>query len=308
MRSADRRGMTLPEVISAIILLAIVGTGLTRVLVKQQQYYRDASRTAVSKRELRLGASVLPAELRSISSSGGDILDMDENEITMRAYMGSGIACARAAPGGNQIWMPPKNLARHTLTNFVSDPVVGDTLFIYNEHVEKGAEDDFWVKRRITGISMSTAACAGAPYADPVLDPPATKPRYQIVLDSALQDEILVGAVVRFSRPIRYKIYQEASGMWYLGMQQHNGAAWTAASPMAGPYRAFSAGDTGGTGLQFRYFDSLGTRITIMSNKKDVARADVYLRTHAGTSAITERRGASLRDSVLMRVAIRNFK
>jgi prepilin-type N-terminal cleavage/methylation domain-containing protein len=30
--------MTLPEVLIAIILLAIVGTGLTRVLVKQQQY------------------------------------------------------------------------------------------------------------------------------------------------------------------------------------------------------------------------------------------------------------------------------
>ena len=77
---------------------------------------------------------------------------------------------------------------------------------------------------------------------------------------------------------------------------------------MAGPYRAFTAGDNGLTGLQFRYYDTLGTRITAMANRTDVARADVYLRTNAGTSAITERNGATLRDSVLMRVAIRNFK
>jgi hypothetical protein len=77
---------------------------------------------------------------------------------------------------------------------------------------------------------------------------------------------------------------------------------------MAGPYRAFAANDNGTSGLQFRFYDSLGTRITNMSNRKGVSRADVYLRTNAGTSAITERKGATLRDSVLMRVAIRNFK
>ena len=77
---------------------------------------------------------------------------------------------------------------------------------------------------------------------------------------------------------------------------------------MAGPFRAFASGDSSGSGLQFRFYDSLGVRITNMANQEDVARVDVLMRTHAGTSAITERQGANLRDSVLMRVAIRNFK
>jgi hypothetical protein len=247
---------------------------------------------------------VLPAELRSISSSGGDIIAMSESEITMRAYIGSSVVCAL---GGDDIWLPPQNLAKHTLTTFVTEPAVGDTIFIYNEHLLRGSEDDWWVKRAIIDRNPSTGACPGAPYTDPVLDPPATKPRIQLQLDSLLQPEILVGAVVRFSRPFRYKIYQEASGSWYLGMQSHTGT-WGTTAPMAGPYRAFQAGDNGLTGLQFRYYDSLGTRITTMSNTLGVARADVYLRTNAGTSAITERKGATLRDSVLMRVAIRNFK
>jgi prepilin-type N-terminal cleavage/methylation domain-containing protein len=306
-QGAGRRGLTLPEILIAIVLLAIVGTGLTRVLVKQQQSYKDMSATAISKRELRLGASVLPAELRSISSSGGDIMAMGENEITMRAYTGTGVVCARSASGGNQVWLPPTNLARHTLTSFVIPPAVGDTVFLYNEGNDRGAFDDTWEKFAIADIATDNAACAGAPYTDPALDPPASKPRLRYTLNSALQDSVKVGAVIRFSRPVRYKIYQETSGSWYLGMQTYNGS-WGVTAPMAGPYRAFQAGDNGLTGLQFRYYDTLGTRITTMTNTVGVARADVYLRAMAGTSAIRERNGATLRDSVLMRVAIRNFK
>ena len=58
------------EAVYPAIDVAIVGGGITRVMIKQQQFYKDARASAGAKRELRLGASVLPAELRSISSSG----------------------------------------------------------------------------------------------------------------------------------------------------------------------------------------------------------------------------------------------
>lgn len=301
-----RRGLTLPELLIAIIMLAIVGGGITKVMVKQQQYYKDASKSAGAKRELRLGASVLPSELRSISSSGGDILSMTEGEVKMRAYIGSSVICARTAT--NTIWLPPLNLARHTLTSWIDRPNIGDTVFIYNENILKGSEDDLWEMRTITGKDMSSTACPGAPYTDPVLDPPAIKRRYQYVLDAALPDSVKVGAVIRFTRPVRYRIYQESSGAWYLGLEQYIGGAWAATSPLAGPYKAFATGDNSGSGLQLRYYDSLGVRITNMANRTQVARVDVFLRTDAGVSAITERKGNTLRDSVLMRVAIRNFK
>jgi hypothetical protein len=35
---------------------------------------------------------------------------------------------------------------------------------------------------------------------------------------------------------------------------------------------------------------------------------DIYLRTNAGLAAVTERRPNDLRDSVMMRIAVRNFK
>jgi prepilin-type N-terminal cleavage/methylation domain-containing protein len=300
-----RRGLTLPELLVAMILLAIVGGGLTRVMIKQQQFYKDASKTAESKRELRLGATVLPSELRSISSSGGDILTMSESEVKMRAYIGSSIICARTAT--DEIWLPPTNLARHTLTSWISRPDVGDTVFVYNENILKGSEDDLWEMRTITDKHLSTTACPGAPYTDAALDPPATKNRFWYRLNAALPDSVKVGAVIRFTRPVRYRLYQESSGSWYLGIQEYLSGAWGAAAPLAGPYKAFASGDNSGSGLQFRYYDSLGVRVTNMANRSDVARVDVYMRTDAGAAATTGRT-KTLQDSVLMRVAIRNFK
>ena len=93
-----------------------------------------------------------------------------------------------------------------------------------------------------------------------------------------------------------------------MGLEEYTSGSWSTPSPIAGPFRAYASGDVAQSGMQFRYFDSLGVRITDMTKGPDVARIDVYLRTLAGKSAITERKGADLQDSVLMRVAIRNFK
>lgn len=304
-RSANRRGLTLPELLVAMLLLAIVGGGVTRVMIKQQQFYKDASKTAISKRELRLGASVMPAELRSISSSGGDILEMTESQIRMRAYIGSAVICAINA---NDIWVVPRNLAKHTLTTYVTIPTDGDTVFIFNENTQRGAQDDQWLKRVIRGSDLSNSACTASPYTDPILDPPTTKGRRRFRLDAALPPEVQVGSVVRFTRPVRYRIYQETSGAWYLGLEENSGGSWGSPSPVAGPFRPFAGSDNPTSGLQFRYYDSLGVRVTNMANKKDVARVDLFLRTNAGASAITERKGNALQDSVLMRIALRNFK
>ena len=303
-----RPGLTLPELLVAFILLAIVGGGLTRVMIKQQQFYLDARATAGAKRELRLGASLLPFEVRSVSSSGGDILTMSEGQLTMRAYTGTSVICAISGTR-DDIWIPPTNLANHTLTTYISSsnkPAVGDTVFIFNEGSKIGSQDDSWLQRVITGADYAASDCSGAPFTDPVLD--ATKKRTRYHLDAVLPAEVTVGAVVRFTRPVNYSIYQEASGSWYLGIKEYIGGSWGTSSPLAGPYRAFASGDGSQSGLQFRFYDSLGVRITNMLETNRVARMDVFLRTSAGRSAITERKGADLQDSVLMRVALRNFK
>jgi hypothetical protein len=300
-----RTGFTLAELVVALLLFTIIGGATTRVLLKQQQYYKDLNRSSAARRELRLGASVLPAELRSISTSGGDIISMNESSITMRAYIGTSIVCARTA---TTITLPPHNLARNKLTSFVMEPAQGDTAFLFDEGLLRGSEDDSWQRLGVAAApTIDAAACPGAPYMDPVLDPPASKPRLVYTMSANISDSVKVGAVVRFARAVRYLIYQGTSG-WYLGLQENTSGSWGGVQAMAGPYRPFITGDAQPSGLQFRYYDTLGTRITDYAQTTKVGRVDVFLRTNAGNSAMAERGGTALRDSIVMRVAVRNSK
>ncbi|HEV8362368.1 MAG TPA: prepilin-type N-terminal cleavage/methylation domain-containing protein [Gemmatimonadaceae bacterium] len=304
-RRRARAGFSLVESLITIMILGIVGVALTRVMVKQQQSYRDTSNQANMQREIRLTSSMLPAELRSMSSSGADIIEMGEDHVTFLANIGSGIICGKI--GNTHIMLTPLLSANITTTNWYSQPVAGDTVFLYNDSLSTGAEDDVWERRPVANLTSNTTDCPGAPYTDPVLD--AGKYRWRIgVAGLGVPDSVRLGAVARFARPVRYSIYQETSGRWYIGYQEYVGGAWTTAEPVGGPYKRFIAGDANPSGLQFRYYDSLGTRLTSTAQALDVARIDAFLRTDAGLAAVTERRPRTLQDSVMMRIAVRNFK
>ena len=299
-----RAGFSIIEILITIMILGIVGAALTRVMVKQQQSYRDTSNEANMQRELRLTSSMLPADLRSMSSSGADVLEMAEDKVAFLATIGSGIVCAKV--GNTHVIIPPLNTAALTTTNWYSQPMNGDTIFMYNDSLGKGSDDDVWTRRPVANITTS-AACPGGPYTDPTAD--AGKPRWMIGVGGlGIPDSVRIGAVVRFARPVRYQIYQAPSGKWYVGYQEYVNGGWTAIEAVGGPYNRFQPGDVLPTGLQFRYFDSLGTRLTSFAQRLDVARIDVYLRTSAGLASVTERRPNTLKDSVMMRIAVRNFK
>lgn len=309
-RGRPRRGITLAELLIVMTLLGIVGTALVRTLTKQQQSYRDSARTATMRRELRLGGMMLPQDVRSISSSGGDVLEMDEDKFGFLGTYGSSVICARTATSFDIL---PTNLVNHTLTTWTTPPKVGDTVFVYNDSLLAGAEDDVWQKLSITSLDPNTSTCPGAPFADPVLDAPGTKPRLRVRVLSAtggdISDSVKVGSVVRFTRPMRYQLFQSSTtGSWYLGYSEYSAGAWSSPEAVAGPYRQFIAGDGRPSGLQFRYYDSTGTRLTSIVNKLSVSRLDVYLRAAGGASAITERKGAQMTDSTLFRIALRNYK
>jgi hypothetical protein len=199
----------------------------------------------------------------------------------MNAYIGSGVICQRnAATNADGIWIPPTNLANHTLSNFATRPHAGDTVFLFNDNLKEGAQDDQWEKRVIVSTDQDPAACVGPPYTDLVQD--AGKSRIFIKLNAAIPDSVKVGAVVRFTRPVEYSIYTESSGKSYLGIREYGSGAVGILRAAGRTVCCLRAGDANPSGLQFRYYDSTGVRITNMANKKDVARVDVFMRTNQG--------------------------
>ena len=286
------------ELLVSMLLLSVLGSLLAKVMMSQQRYYQDQNSQMNVRRELRTAVSSMPTDLRAISSSGGDLINFSDASITFRNVLGGSIACAK--PNSTTLDMPPTNMARNTLTAWYTQPQVGDSVFAFNEGLLRGAEDDTWTALRITSISQSAALCPASPYTDAALD--VGKMRWRITVTPAIPDSVKIGAGLRFERSTRYTLASSASNRWYLSRAEYAGGVWSAAIPIAGPYRGPAADGSGG--LKFAFFDSLGAPIGNWANSRSVARVDVLVRARGDSSS----QGSSkvVQDSLTVRIALRN--
>lgn len=304
-RFRRRDGFTLIELLIAGTLLAIVGFAITNVMRRQQRFYTNATALAGARRELRTGLSLLPADIRSISSVGGDITAMRDSVMEFRATIGSSIICSKAANKLSMV-IPPTSLSNEVLTFWYTPPQAGDSVFVLNDGNDPGAVDDSWVPLVIAADPTADAVSSCAPFVNVVLDPPVTRPRWNVTFTTAIPDSVHIGNPVRFVRHVRYSLFQNsAQEQWYLGFRDYQGGAWSSVQPIGGPFRAYAA--TGTSGIGFRYFDSLGVQLTDVAQASRVARVDVTLN---ALGPPIKRSGLPdsipVQDSLAFRIAVRN--
>ena len=125
-----------------------------------------------------------------------------------------------------------------------------------------------------------------------------------ITFGTALNANVLTGAVVRFYRRAKYKLYQPAgSGAWYLGYMDCPGGVCGTMEPVAGPYLAYSA-TAANTGLLFVYRDATGS---ITTTPSQVARIDIIAKAQTEKPIrMPGRPEAYYSDSLVVTVALRN--
>ena len=295
-----RRGYTIIELLVTMTILSVIGIIVSRLMMGQQRFYQRTSEQMGMRRELRSAMNLVPADLRSISSSGGDLTTFDASSLTFRAVLGASIACAR--PNNSTLDLPPLNMARNTVTSWYATPQAGDTVWAFNDSLSRGAEDDVWVPLRITAIAQSAGLCSLSPFTDAILD--VGKPRFRVSVSPNLPDSIKVGSALRFTRSARYQLTAQTSGRFYLTRSEYIGGAWQGNTPVSGPYEAPS-GSSGG--IRFTYFDSLGAAVTNPALGRDVARIDMMLRAKgANSSGGVGSSSTSNTDSLAFRMALRN--
>lgn len=311
-----RRGFTLNELLIAVVLLGIVVGATLTVIKRQQRFYRGANEIIDARSQLRQAVSIVPSDLRGVSSVGGDIIAMDSASIQVNSPFGSAVVCAIDATKLIAT-LPPLNAANTTYTSWQSIPAAGDSAFVFDDGSDPGDVDDAWLRYEILSVTTTTSAtaCPGSIYTAAsdaakskylvTLRPNATYAARVTVAGGALPNTVTVGAVVRFVRPVEYSLYQAGTPQqWYLGFRERRSNSWSAVQAVAGPY---SSGTAGRAGLSFAYYDSLGTQLTTTAQSPRVARVDLAVRSlgQDRTTMLTSA-GALFTDSLSARIAIRN--
>jgi prepilin-type N-terminal cleavage/methylation domain-containing protein len=316
-RLRSRRGFTLTELMIVVVLVGVIGTALTLLLIRQQRFHRAVVSITDSRARMRDVSTILPTDLRSISTSSDDILDIGTSYIQFRAFMGTAIVCNFAS--ATVIELPPKTLASgDVLTAWINPPAPGDVAYIYDDGTQGGNVDDTWVPFAITDTVSSTNSAWCSTALSPAYTATADNAarRYRITLASAPnQAQVERGAVIRFAKEVRYSAYQASDDQWYVGYQTCTPNAdptepgdCSAEEMLAGPILPATS-DTTTSGLFFVYYNKAGTRLTALSATDTIARVSVGIRTTSESlrqATSTALRSVTGGDSLRFVVGFRN--
>src|SRR3954468_5816024 len=218
MRPRARAGFTLTELMIVVVLVGLVGSMLTTLLMRQQSFHRAVASVADARARMRDVATILPTDMRSISTVGGDVLAMSDTSLQFRAFVGASVLCKYVTGSPTIIELPPRTLADSSvLTAWINPPGAGDMAFLYNDGALSGNQDDSWTPIAITDTTSAANAawCASTNAIAYTKAADNAARRYRLTLASAPdQAQIKMGAPIRFAREVRYSGYQAADGSW----------------------------------------------------------------------------------------------
>ena len=132
-------GFTLIELMIVVALLGIIGAMLTTILVRQQRFHRAVTNLTDTRARMRDIATIMPTDLRSVSTAGKDLLAISDTSMQFRAFIGASIMCRFAS--AQVIELPPKNLAsKSVLTAWINPPAPNDIVYVYDDGTQGVAD------------------------------------------------------------------------------------------------------------------------------------------------------------------------
>ncbi|MDX1646260.1 MAG: prepilin-type N-terminal cleavage/methylation domain-containing protein [Longimicrobiales bacterium] len=258
--SGKSRGFTLVEILVVTILGALVVGAALQVLITNRRAYTAQSATISGQQSTRMAVEVLFAELREISPSGGDILEMSSDSLRVRLMRKFSIVCEQ---DDLFLGLSPRMLVVDSLFGALmlmggaNAFQAGDSVFIFADNDEDIDTDDVWIPAEVTQVSTG--------FACPQDGQAATEVSFDAQGSLFTADSIGIGAPVR-----SYGAYTfgttTLNGDVYLGRREGGGRM----IPVTGPLEA------GGSGLEFIYRDSVGT---VTTDPLGVSQIEVVVRT-----------------------------
>lgn len=271
-----RRGVTLVELIVALVVAGVVLALVASISVRQQRVYGDLADAAALSGQLREAAAILPIDLRGVGA--GDIRNGEARDtaIEIRSTIASAIVCDTTTSG---VVLAPTGPGATTFASFLTSIEAGDTAWIYSA---RGTLDD-WAPYRVSTVASAPPTAGTCAALGPrLVGSEQSATRVTIAFDSGPSFTAIVGAPMRFTRPLRYSFYRASDGEWYLGEREWNvaSARFNTIQPVSGPFSSPAQG-----GLAFRYLDTLGAPLaTPVSNTRAIALIRLELRGQTKTA------------------------
>ncbi len=288
MYTIDRRGFTLVELLVALVLGALVASGIYQALVGTQRASHAGMQQIEVQENLRAGVGYLSAVLRELDAADGDIAVATPTRLDFRSMRWTGTLCTNpfAGPGSSVIFP----IRQSPVFGFRGPEPIQDSLFVYRDGDPSTRSDDVWLVGALTAVGVTVCADGS----------PASALTVEITAGSGGQAAALVGvtpgAPLRGFQQEEVTLFSDVDGRWWMGQRAANrSGAWTSVQAIVGPLTA--------SGLFLTYFDSTGAATATLT---DIASIAVAL--HAESSSLVRRGGGSsyAQDSVLTRVALRN--
>ncbi|MES2304794.1 MAG: prepilin-type N-terminal cleavage/methylation domain-containing protein [Gemmatimonadota bacterium] len=244
----NRRGITLVELLISMVVLAIIGVTITKVMSVMLNTSTAQITLANSMGEARNGTLSLPQELREVGydtnittlSAGTDLIAIAAHRISFKAMRGMAITCGTP-----------------TLTEFkIRKPVTGqrlprltDEFLLFVENDPNAAFDDQWFPMLVTAIDPNST-CGTDPAMTLTLSVPPT-----IDGTTAMAiPQLRVGGPIRWYERVEYGPFVDGtSGQAFIGVRSIS-LGETQMSPVIGPLP-----DT--THFNLTYYNAAGTAL-----------------------------------------------
>ncbi len=279
-----RLGFTIIEVLVVVVTGTLLVFGTLQVLTTNRTAYTIQNADLQNQQQIRASLEVLIAELRGVSSRGGDILSAGSNSIQLRSMDDFGVVCDVNASsldvlpytGGSD---DPTPFGLEPLLVFVDrDPLtsVDDTWEIWTPGVELGSS------------GPTTDTCDGS-----TSQVVGVQGNAETLVQAG---SVLVGAPVRNFDTHTWAM-SGRPGSWYLTLDRGSGPV-----EVAGPL----APDSRDNPLSFTYYDEDGDEITSPTSPAQLRAIRKIEVTVAAGSPVLDRGGKNVEDDLVVIAYTRN--
>jgi prepilin-type N-terminal cleavage/methylation domain-containing protein len=279
MEAPKRRGFTLVELLVALVLLFVVGSGMYSLLLAVQRVSRKQAEVSGLQGGLRTGLQLVQSELQEVAANNGaassDILSMTATSISYRAMRGLGETCS--------VSTTTVKVRQSSWSGLRAPANPREGLALYMDADTTKTADDSW--RLVDGPAITASTCPDGTAAW----------SFAVSLTAADVAKIYVPGPVRTYEQMEIGRITDGGADW-LGLRSIS-AGESALVPVVGPITS--------NGVGFKYYDVTGAETGTASAVATIAITLRGMTQHAVNSGVSGALGAAT-DSLRVRVQLRN--